>query len=185
MKTVLSLFIFLLLTSTIFSQDDKQPRFVIKTHPGMLLFDNCKIGVDYAINTRYTLETQVGMLIWDGTERPTENHKHVQVRLKRDVVKGRKNLQGLYLAPGVEFGEYVSSYVKNQTYLSGFVDFGYQFAIWNFNLEMFIGTGGVTETEGRLRQIPNCDYCPVDYQQNALFIDGFIARFGWRLGYAF
>lgn len=188
----LLLFIFSLLFTTLSyaQKDSKQPKYVLKSNLSALSGRNFKLGLDIATSVKETWEIQFGVFLEDVNSSKSEfrPHSHLLLRYKYDILPDEENLDGIYLAPGIEGGQWIISDISegNPAYLNIFTDLGVQANAGIFNVEIFGGVG-FTWLDGAefSEKTDDCEYCGLELTPNTLNMGPILLRLGYRMGISF
>ena len=103
------------------------------------------------------------------------------------MINDNKNLSGVYLAGGVDVGQWVKMYeVDDKDYFSTlFSDLGIQFGIDRFIMDFFIGGGVTLTTDDYSSGEAGCVGCGMDLQANSMNVNMLALRLGTRVGFQF
>ncbi len=150
MKNLILIITATLLTVNLFSQVDnkedeqhsKQYKIAVMTNPVFTAFGGYNVSVEYGLTHKQTLEVG-GKLSFrnaiDGSKRTYS--KMIHSRVKFDILPDDKSLSGVYLAPGVNFGQF--NYNSRSKVFAGAItsDVGIQFGLKNIILDAYAGAG--------------------------------------------
>lgn len=187
---IISVLIFLC-SFSIKAQEERQAKYVLKTNLLNLEAGNFKLGLDIATSTRATWEIQGGVLISRIVTSAPLNfrpHSHLLIRYKYDIFPDDKNLAGIYVAPGMDGGQWRIRDVEqgNPVYLNAFTDLGIQANLGILNVEIFGGIG-YTWLDGAQFSDSNdlCLGCEYTITQNGINYGPLVLRLGTRMGINF
>jgi hypothetical protein len=178
-KSIILIIVMIGTASAAFSQSIS-----VKTNPALLALNNVVLSTDIAMNNKSSIEFQLDAATTDFDRIYDENRKNVQIRYKRDVFNNEKIFSGFYLAGVAEAGhiKWGPNRSNQHYYLGVFGDIGYQLTWKKLHLDLFAGTGYVTNNASDFRD-PDCTFCGLDAVQDMYFISDIPVRFGFRMGY--